>query len=74
MYKVNGSTNVQLVGLAAALATILIWILSHYAPALMADAPAGLEAAMTGIFTVIVGTLAKPNAGIKQLPGTGEHK
>ena len=67
----NGSTNVQVVGLAAGLATIVMWLLGFFAPELMASAPTGLEAAITGIFSVLVGLLMKPDAGIKALPGTG---
>ncbi len=68
----NGKTNVQVVGLAAALATIVMWLLGYFLPDLMATAPAGLEAAITGIFAVAVGAIANHDAGISSLPGTGE--
>ena len=67
----NGSTNTQVIGLSAGLATVCMWLLGHYAPELMADAPTGLEAATTGILTVLAGTIFKPDAGIKGLPGLG---
>ncbi len=52
----NQRTNVQVVGVAAGVTTIVIWLLGYFAPALMATAPTGLEAAITGIITVIVGS------------------
>lgn len=67
----NGKTNVQMIGLAAGLATVVIWLLGYFAPELMATAPTGLEAAITGIFAVVVGAVANEDAGIKSLPGTG---
>ncbi len=67
----NGSTNAQVVGLAAGFATVVIWLTSYFSPGLMAEAPTGLEAALTGIFTVLAGVIFKPDAGIKALPGTG---
>jgi len=68
----GGKTNIQIVGLAAGLATVLMWLMGYFAPDLMGQAPAGLEAAITGIITVLVGLIAKPDAGIKALPGTGD--
>ena len=68
----NGRTNVQVVGLSAGLATVVIWLLGFFAPELMATAPTGLEAAITGIFAVIAGAVLKDDAGIQSLPGTGK--
>lgn len=70
----NGSTNVQVVGISAGLATIVMWLLGYFAPELMASAPTGVEAAITGIFSVTVGLFLKPNAGIGSLPGRGIMK
>lgn len=58
----NKETNVQLVGLAAGVATITMWLLGYFAPELADAAPVGLEAAITGIITVLVGYVAKPDA------------
>jgi hypothetical protein len=70
-FDMNGSTNVQVVGFAAGLATLIMWLIGHYQPELMADAPVGAEAAITGVVSVFIGLILKPNAGIKKLPGTG---
>ena len=51
----GNTTTVTTVGLAAGLATVVLWLLGAYAPDLMANAPAGLEAAITGIFAAGVG-------------------
>jgi len=50
-------TNVQIIGAAAALATITMWLLGYFAPGLMEQAPFGLEAAITAIFSVGAGLL-----------------
>lgn len=51
----NNNTTVTTVGLAAGFATVALWLLGHFQPELMASAPVGLEAALTGIFTAVVG-------------------
>ncbi len=48
-------TNVQTVGVAAGATVIVMWLLDFFAPALMATAPTGLEAAITGVIVVIAG-------------------
>lgn len=58
----NRETNIQLVGLAAGIATVTMWLLGYFAPELAAQAPMGLEAAITGIITVLAGYIAKPSA------------
>jgi len=50
------STNV---GIAAGLATILMWLLGYFSPDLMAAAPVGLEAAITGVIAVVVARWSK---------------
>lgn len=57
----NSKTNIQTVGIAAALATIFMWLLGYFAPGLMGEAPTGLEAAITGIFSVLVGYVVNDN-------------
>lgn len=51
----NSQTTVQTIGVAAALATIFMWLLGYFSPGLMDQAPTGLEAAITGVFSVLVG-------------------
>ncbi|KKK74167.1 hypothetical protein LCGC14_2886500 [marine sediment metagenome] len=69
----GGSTNVQVVGLAAGLATVLMWLLGFFYPELMSQAPTGLEAAITGIFAVLMGLIFNHNAGFDVLPGKGDR-
>lgn len=68
----KGKTNVQVVGLSTGLATVAIWLLGYFNPELMDTAPTGLEAAITGIFSVLVGAIVNDTAGFKSLPGRGE--
>lgn len=51
----NTQTNVQTVGVAGALAFIVVWLVSFFAPELAAAAPTGLEAAFTAIFSTVLG-------------------
>jgi len=51
----NDQTNVQTVGIAAGATVIVMWLLAFFAPDLMATAPTGLEAAITGVVAVIAG-------------------
>lgn len=63
----NSQTNVKVIGVAAALTTVFMWLSTHFAPGLMADAPTGLEAAITGLFSVLVGYIKnsdKPNTRV----------
>lgn len=48
-------TNIQVVGGAAALATVTMWLLGFFSPELMDTAPTGLEAAITALFAVGAG-------------------
>jgi hypothetical protein len=57
-------TNVQVVGAAAALATVTMWLLGYFAPELMDTAPTGLEAAATALFSVGAGMLFSENTVI----------
>ena len=58
----GNNTTVITTGLAAGLATVALWLLGYFQPDLMAAAPTGLEAAITGIFTAAVGFLTKDSA------------
>jgi hypothetical protein len=51
----NDQTNIQTVGLAAGATVIVMWLLGFFAPDLMATAPTGLEAAITGVVAVMAG-------------------
>lgn len=51
----DNQTNVQTVGLAAGATVIIMWLLGFYASDLMATAPTGVEAAITGVVVVITG-------------------
>ena len=53
------ATTVQTVGLAGALAAILMWLGGHFVPELFRDAPPGIEAAFTAVFSSIAGLLFK---------------
>lgn len=65
----NTSTNVQTTALAAGVTTVLLWLLGFFAPDLMAAAPTGLEAAITGIVAVAAGYLL-PKEKLEK--GTGD--
>ena len=49
------ATTVQTVGLAGGLAAILMWIGGVYLPELFKDAPPGIEAAITAVFSSLAG-------------------
>lgn len=49
--------KIQATALGAMIAVVSIWLLSFYQPELMAEAPIGLEAALTGGFSVFCGWL-----------------
>ena len=53
-YDMGNQTTVTTVTLAGGLATLTIWITGVYAPELMAQAPAGVEAAITVIFSSLI--------------------
>lgn len=53
----GNQTTVGTVSLAAGAATIALWLLGYFQPELMASAPVGLEAAITGVFAAAVGYL-----------------
>jgi len=57
-------TNVQVVGLAAGITTVILWLTGFFAPELMASAPTGLEAGITGIVTVIAGYFLKDDTTV----------
>lgn len=50
----NGQTNTSVVGFGTCLATLLMWVLGFYQPALMAEAPAGAEAAIAGVIIFLL--------------------
>jgi len=68
----NGSTNVQISALATFASVTLLWLAGYFAPDLMASAPEMLGELFTGALIVVAGLLFAPDAGIKQLPGTGQ--
>ncbi len=68
----NGSTNVQISALATFASVTLLWLAGYFAPELMASAPEMIGELFTGALIVAAGLLFKPDAGIKQLPGTGD--
>jgi hypothetical protein len=47
--------KIKAVGFAAGITTVLMWLAGFFWPELMATAPTGLEAAITGIITTIAG-------------------
>jgi len=49
--------KIQATGLGAMLAVLVIWLTGYFAPDLMATAPVGLEAALTGGLAVLIGWL-----------------
>ena len=55
----DNQTTVTTVSLAAGVATVTLWLLGFFQPELMAAAPVGLEAAITGIFASVVGYIQK---------------
>ncbi len=67
----NGSTNVQMSALATFVSVTLIWLAGYFAPDLMDSAPDMFGELFTGALIVLAGAYFKPDAGIKQLPGTG---
>ncbi len=67
----NGSTNVQISALATFVAVTILWLAGFFLPELMATAPELLGEVFTGALIVVFGLLFQPDAGIKQLPGTG---
>lgn len=67
----NGSTNVQIVGIVTGLTTLVLWLLGYFFKDLMATAPAGLESAIAGVLAVLVAAFMKSDAGTKLLPGRG---
>lgn len=64
----SDQTNVQTIGLAAGITVIIMWLLGYFAPDLMAEAPTGIEATITGGIVVIAGWLLPKE---KFLKGTG---
>lgn len=47
--------KIQATGLGAMVAVLVIWLMGFYQPELMATAPVGLEAALTGGLSVLLG-------------------
>jgi hypothetical protein len=64
----SDQTSVQTIGIAAGTTVIIMWLLGFFAPDLMATAPTGLEASITGVVVVITGWLLPKEKFIK---GTG---
>jgi len=69
----NGSTNVQISAIATFVSVLVLWLAGFFLPDLMATAPEMLGELFTGALIVIAGLAFAPDAGIKQLPGTGTN-
>lgn len=67
----NGSTNVQVSGLAVFVSMVTLWLLGFFAPELMKTAPELLGEAFVGFLVIVFGVMFKPDAGIAALPGKG---
>ena len=50
----GSTTNVKVVGFAAGVTTILIWLIGFFQPELLDAAPTGLEAGITAVITSVV--------------------
>jgi hypothetical protein len=61
----GNQTTVTVVALAGGLTAIGLWILGYVAPAFMATAPAGVEAAITTVVVAILGYVL-PYDGVKK--------
>lgn len=67
----NGSTNVQVSGLAVFVSMLTLWLAGFFYPDLMATAPELLGEAFVGFLVIVFGVMFKPDAGIDALPGKG---
>ncbi|KKL66692.1 hypothetical protein LCGC14_2142460 [marine sediment metagenome] len=67
----NGSTNVQMSGIAIFVSMVTLWLADFFFPDLMATAPEMLGEAFVGFLVIVFGVIFKADAGIKVLPGTG---
>ena len=54
--------KIQATGLGAMIAVVAIWLMGYFVPDLMATAPVGLEAALTGGLSVLMGWIV-PSKG-----------
>jgi hypothetical protein len=54
--------KIQATGLGAMFAVLIIWLMGYYQPELMATAPVGLEAALTGGISVFAGWFIRSKA------------
>ena len=70
----NGSTNVQMSGIAIFVSLVTLWLADFFFPDLMATAPDMLGEAFVGFLVIVFGFVFKSDAGIKALPGTGADK
>ena len=69
-YEVNTQTNVQTTALATGVAAIFMWLMGYFAPDLMAAAPTGLEAILTGMIIAVIGLLL-PKEKLERGNGNG---
>lgn len=67
----NGSTNVQMSGIAIFVSMVTLWLAGFFFPDLMDTAPDMLGEAFVGFLVIVFGVVFAPDAGIKALPGTG---
>ena len=70
----NGSTNVQISGIAFFVSIVTLWLADFFFPDLMATAPEMLGETFVGFLIIVFGVIFKADAGIKALPGTGADK
>jgi len=57
----GNQTTVVTIGTASGITTILFWLIGFYQPELMAAAPAGVEAGVTGIVAATTGWIRNAN-------------
>jgi len=67
----NGSTNVQISGIAIFVSLVTLWLADFFFPDLMATAPEMLGEAVVGFLVIVFGVMCKPDAQIKALRGLG---
>jgi len=64
MKSINQNTNTQVTFVGALMAVIVMWLIGHFAPELMAVAPAGLETAIGGVIVFLLGLVTPHDAAI----------
>ena len=67
----NGSTNVQVSGIAIFVSMVTLWLAGFFFPELMETAPEMLGEAFVGFLVIVFGVMFKPDTQIKALRGLG---